>query len=383
MISSGLNAIVRLRGHVLFALFLPMLIALAGPSAAEEVPVPKGERLRAIVARQFPDGNVYIGSASHHRLLDTPTALNLAREFGYVTPANKFKQTTVHPGPGLWSWHEADDWLDFCKANGQVMRIHGPISPQCSTWAKDDSRTAEELAQNLEEYMTALCRHIREHPQVKWMDVVNETVSKGGDWFGPSRGVRKWENPWPKIGYDESSALRPPLYIKMAFEIANREAPNIKQIINQHLGMDEAAWDKVKAVVAYLRERNLRVDGIGWQAHIDAGWEKEGDNIKRLGALIDWAHANKLEFHVTENNAFTYKSEDWEKQAATFKAIVETLLSRRGTGVVAWNLWHLRDSECQRSKDRGCMWFEDYTPKPAYYAVQKTLLNPPATEEKP
>ena len=40
-------------------------------------------------------------------------------------------------------------------------RLHGPISPQCSKWAKDDSRTAEELKQNLFEYMTAQCKLLR------------------------------------------------------------------------------------------------------------------------------------------------------------------------------------------------------------------------------
>ena len=34
-------------------------------------------------------------------------------------------------------------------------------------------------------------------------------------------------------------------------------------------------WQKVKAVVRYLREQGLRVDGIGWQAHIDVAWKSK------------------------------------------------------------------------------------------------------------
>jgi GH35 family endo-1,4-beta-xylanase len=60
--------------------------------------------------------------------------------------------------------------------------------------------------------------------------------------------------------------LNPPLYINLAFELANKYAPNTALVINQHGGMEELMWDKVKALVPYLRQQGLRIDGIGWQA---------------------------------------------------------------------------------------------------------------------
>ena len=42
-----------------------------------------------------------------------------------------------------------------------------------------------------------------------------------------------------------------------------------------------------------------------WQAHIKEmpKWkEKDSQDLKTLESLIDWAHKNDLEFHVTENN---------------------------------------------------------------------------------
>ena len=80
----------------------------------------------------------------------------LAREFSYITPANDFKQSHIHPEPGIWRWEYPDAWVAFAEKHNQVIRIHGPISPQCSKWAMADDRTAEELEQNLKEYMTAL-----------------------------------------------------------------------------------------------------------------------------------------------------------------------------------------------------------------------------------
>jgi len=264
--------------------------------------------------------------------------------------------------------------------------LPAPISPQCSSWAKDDNRTAEELKQNLEEYMTALCKHYDKYEHVKWLDVVNETILPNGQWFGPKRGVKNWQNPWPQIGYDESHPLKPPLYIKMAFEIANKYAPNTKLIINQHGEMNDAMWQKIKDTVAYLRGHGLRVDGIGWQAHLYLGFEKKEGVLDKLRDLIDWAHANNLSFHVTENNVFLkQQKKDWDAQAETFKAIVGELLEKRNSGVVTWNLWHIRDSECQKKELKGCMFFDDYNPKPTYYAVQDLLMHPPVVtgNEKP
>jgi GH35 family endo-1,4-beta-xylanase len=224
--------------------------------------------------------------------------------------------------------------------------------------------------------MTALCQRYDKQPSVRWMDVINEAITQKGEWFGPAPGVEKWENPWPKIGYDESHPLRPPLYIKLAFEIANRHAPNTKLIINQHGGMEAPMWDKVKATVRYLRNQGLRVDGLGWQAHIDVGWELEGNNLQRLSELIDWSHANGLSFHITENNVWLKREKDYTAQADTFAAIVRTLLSKRHTGVVTWNVWNLSDADqWSRTRDwNGCLLYEDFSAKPAYYAIQKELM---------
>jgi GH35 family endo-1,4-beta-xylanase len=182
------------------------------------------------------------------------------------------------------------------------------------------------------------------------------------------------------------------LYIKRAFELADQHAPKIKLLYNQHAGMEKPMWEKVKATVRYLREKKIRVDGIGWQAHVDAGWEKDSENLSYLGELIDWAHSNQLEFHVTENTVWMKtKRSDQPKnkqskkpnvpsgdiestQAATFAAIVRTLIEHRRNGVVTWNAWHLRDDDIQRPELKGTMFDEQGQPKKAYFAVQQELM---------
>ena len=348
-------------------------------------PVPDGRRLREIVADNYPDGNVFIGGATQSGYWDTDSEIILNREFGYITPANDFKQTYIHPEPEVFRWDLPDLWVEKAQKNNQVIRMHSPISPQCSKWAKDDSRTPQELLQNLEEYVTAVCQRYNDYENVVWMDVVNETIDKTtGAWFGPKSGTDKWENPWTIIGFDTLGTLPDtmivPHYIVRAFELANQYGPNIKQIINQHGTMNDAAWDRVKKLVVFLRAEGLRVDGIGFQGHMNVGWEKEVNdsgvnNITALGNLIDWAHTHDLDFHITENNVYLRDGNEgkWEEQAATFKAVVKMLLSKRESGLVTWNVWMIRDSDGIAANRTPVLFFEDGSAKPAYYAIQDVL----------
>ena len=365
---------------------LAFVLTLQAGAAPSEPPLPKGRRFRTIAADKYPGGNVFVGGTTGWHKRPRGAGAIMDREFNYVTPENDFKQNRIHPSPGVWNWTPGDAWVKKCAEQKQVLRLHSPVSPQCSKWAKDDRRTAKELKQNLVEYVTELCKRYDKYEHVKWIDVINETVLSRGQWHGPRKGVDQWECPWTKIGFDNKHRLKPPLYIKLAFEIANRHAPNTKLIINQNGSMEEPMWAKIKALVPYLRDQGLRVDGIGWQAHINVGWEKQKDNVKRLGALIDWAHKNKLSFHVTEMNVWMKgKNKDLNAQAATFAAVMKTLLGRRNGGVVTWNVWNISDADAWLRSNRwdGCLFDRKYKAKPAYYALQKLLENPPEPKRKP
>lgn len=340
--------------------------------------------IKTIVEKCYPQ-NLYIGIATQHKLLDSLSGEIADREFGYITPANDFKQSYIHPAPGKWQWKRSDEFLSHCSANGQMMRVHGPISPQCSAWVRDDDRTNQELDAMLDEYFIALCRHIDRQPSVKWMDVVNETVCKNrinckkygtyepGDWFGPRQGDNLWENPWLALGYDSYKGNNFPTYIRRAFEISNKYAPNVKQIINQHGDFNAVEWDKIKSLVEYLRSRGLRVDGLGWQAHINTGWEKTENRLRDLDSFITWCHANGLEFHITEMNVWINRGDTETDQAATFKAVFDTVIPHCAQGPTAICFWNVRDEDTDKAVRQGTLWRNDGTPRPGYFALRESL----------
>lgn len=343
--------------------------------------------------------NFFIGTASKEKLKGT-IAMEIAdREFGYITPSNDFKQTHIHPYPKKWDYQTSDWWIAHAQKHNQILRLHAPISPQVSRWAKGDERTPEELQRNLEQYLKALYDHYGNHPLVKWIDVVNETVScrKGrrgnspytkylaGDWMGPIPGNKSWENPWTKIGFETYKGKQYPKYIGMAFKIATDKCKTTKLIINQHGDFEPIVWDKMKDLVHYLRAQGYRVDGLGWQCHTKEGWQLKPGNLKRLHAFIDWCHNNDLAFHITEMTIWIKDKEmpnRYQRQADTFTAIVGTLLDHVDTGEVGLNFWNVQDNDTQHPDWEGCLWNKDGEPKKAMFALKQLLVDRITTDGK-
>lgn len=147
-----------------------------------------------------------IGGSISAPLLGSPAETILNREFQSITPANAFKQTSIHPEPGVWNWRKADAWVDRCEQRGEIMRLHACVSPQCSAWAEEDHRTPEELRQVMEEYVEGVCKRYGNRKHVSWIDVVNETVTRQGEWFGPKKVLGSGRIPGLKL--DSMKATR-------------------------------------------------------------------------------------------------------------------------------------------------------------------------------
>jgi arylsulfatase A-like enzyme/GH35 family endo-1,4-beta-xylanase len=321
--------------------------------------------------------NFYFGATISASQLGTDTEKILLDNFNMTVPENAAKQARVRPDPNTWNWKQIDAIIDMAKKNNLLVRLHGPISPQASHWAKNDDRKPEELDKIMTEFLTAQCKRFNGHPNIQWMDVVNETVTRSGDWFGPKIGVTKWENPWTIIGSDIDKN-KTPLYISKSFQIAGKYAPDIDLVYNQHGGMEEVMWEKVKETITYLRGKGLRVDGIGWQAHLSNNFNYGEREIKYLSDLIDWSHKNNLDFHVTEIDYKIYGQITDQKrqlQAKTYSDILKVLMSKRDNGLVTFNTWGVVDRVGTHTDKSRFIFDLAGNPKPAYYALKKVLEN--------
>ncbi len=330
----------------------------------------------------YKANTLLVGATLNHEELNTKKEALYLKDFKYLTPANAAKQTRIHPKPNEWKWNQIDDFVAFANKHNLVMRLHGPISPQASKWVKNDSRTPQELNVILTEFATAFAKRFNNEPTVKWMDVVNETILRNGEWFGPKKGTHQWENPWLKIGLNEDGY---PLYILKAFKIATTHAPNLKLVYNQNVGMETPMWDKVKETVLYIRSKGHRVDGIGWQAHLLLGAKRKDfvDNIdismRKLSNLIDWAHQNNLAFHVTELDFLVKDKSQLENerqiQKEVYQKLVDVLVSKSKNGEVTLNLWDVGERHKNGTGYFQSIYDSKFNPTPAYEVIKKVIHN--------
>ena len=174
--------------------------------------------------------------------------------------------------------------------------------------------------------------------------------------------------------------------MNQAFEIATKYATNIKLVYNHNAGMESFMWDKVKETILYIRSKGYRVDGIGWQAHIGlsasnkAILENTDEELRLLSDLIDWAHKNNLEFHITELDYFVKDnnklSEEYQKQAEIYMKIINILREKIKFGVITLNFWDMA-VRTRKGKEGSfhSIYDSDFKPNPAYKAINLSLKN--------
>ena len=377
-------------------LFIGQSVNVWAVDKTKQLEADKDLTIRQIIEKYYSNTNFDFGCISKGSYLKNGNADVdfYLKEFSYNVPENEFKQPQVYSEPGaVWKDSNYKGLIEMARKNGQLMRAHSPISPQASKWARADNRTPEEMKSVMIHYMDNISKDIEANSDViKWMDVVNETVAsndmsdskyqyKTGDWFGPFEGANRWQNPWTILGHESESGLKIPNYIPLAFEIANKNAPSIKMLYNQHGGMEPEAWDKIKKTIFYLRSKGLRVDAVGWQAHIPYGFEKVDGNMKRLNELIDWCYENELEFHVTEIDIKMGKSatginfpEKAEEVADTYAAITEAMVKKIGKGAVTINCWAMKHRRRKTEGSFAGLFDDNMKPTPAYFRIKEVLL---------
>ena len=342
----------------------------------------KVESFKKIVSDNYDVDKFKLGATLNFYQLNSNVQQLFLKEFNYTTAENSFKQTIVHPDPDTWNWERVDAFINFANTHNIEMRVHGPVGPQSSVWAKDDARTIEELSKNYQEYLVELCKRINNQKNIKWMDVVNETIASNGQWTDKKEGTDKWENPWTQIGKNDDGI---PNYIIKSFEIADQYAPNVSLVFNQHAGMQPVMWDRVKETILYLKNKGLRVDGLGWQSHLrdNVVLSLNKEKLDYLLSLIDWAHQNELDFHITEIDyrlvGNSPNATNFNRQAQGYTNILKSLIAKRSSGVVTFNTWGIYDKNNISSHEFKYLYDSNLNPKKAVDEMKIALKNKNST----
>ncbi len=285
--------------------------------------------------------------------LEPEYAETLAREFNMVVPENAMKWAAVQPAPNQFVWSLPDAIVKIAQQNKQKIRGHTLVwHEQLPSWVLQIS-DRETMMAALKDHIQTEVKHYK--GQIDSWDVINEAISDSG-------GLRN--TPFLKtIGQD---------YFELAFRWAHEADPAAKLFYNDYNtdGINQKS-DEVYALVKDLKAKGVPITGVGFQAHIDAGFdvvhEHVLENYQRFRDL-------GLEVQITEldvqSNSSYPASEHPTRQAKVYGDMLETCLAVKCS---AFMMWGLTDAHSWRAGRAPLIFDGNYAPKPAYDALKSVL----------
>ena len=223
-----------------------------------------------------------IGTALANENLSDGEKFLLLSNFTNITPENCFKPMALEAREGCLNFNQADRLAAFAAANGLKVNAHTLVWHQsCPPWffsegGQPASKTT--VLKNLREYIAAVTSHFR--GKVESWDVVNEAISDGPEFLKKS--------PWlDALGED---------YLAEAFRAAHLGDPDAKLYYNDYQIEQPKKRLKVLRLIRDLKEKGVRIDGIGIQGH----WKLDHVPLKDIEDSLEAFHAEGVDVAITE-----------------------------------------------------------------------------------
>jgi len=338
-------------------------------------------------------GDFLIGTA-----VDAPQILGIDREakpfiikhFNAITAENAMKWESIHPGPDKYNFALADSIVSFALANDMFITGHTLVwHSQTPDWVFQDSignpLTREALLERMKNHIFTVMGHYK--GKVQSWDVVNEAIGDDGQ-------IRK--SKWYNIIGDD--------YIEKAFEFAHEADPDAELYYNDYNNEEPLKRAGVINIVRNLRNKGLRIDGVGIQGH----WHLDSPDFKIVDEGISEYAALGVKVMITEMEINVLPTPSWLYGAdisriAEYKDSlnpyvsglpdsVQTLLTNRYArlfGLLLSNkekvsrvtFWGVHDGYSWKNNwpipgrtNYPLLFDRNYQPKPAYYAVIEEAL---------
>ena len=178
----------------------------------------------------------------------------LFRHFGAVEPENCMKSAEIMPVFGQYKWDLADKYVEFGEKNGlevfgHCLIWHSQCTPDFCYDADGNLISPELLKERMKQHITTVVSRYK--GRIKGWDVVNEAILEDGSY-------RK--SPFWQILGEE--------FIPWAFQCAHEADPDLELYYNDYSMHEPGKLETVIRMVKDLQARGIRIDAVGFQAHI-------------------------------------------------------------------------------------------------------------------
>ena len=200
--------------------------------------------------------NYFIGTAVNTNQLmgnDPGSVEIIKKHFNCVTPENMLKWERVHPEEGIYNFETADSLIEFAERNSLIVIGHTLIwHSQTPDWVFEDQNglpaSRELLLKRMKEHISTVVGRYKS--KIHGWDVVNEAFDDNGDW----RNTK-----WYQIIGEE--------YIDLAFKWACEADPETELYYNDYNMWHKGKRNRVVDLVKEFKFSEIKIDGIGLQGH--------------------------------------------------------------------------------------------------------------------
>ena len=178
----------------------------------------------------------------------------LQKHFNCAVAENCMKPEVLAPAEGIFDFRVADKFVDYCqrlnlKVNGHCLVWHSQAPDWWFTNGYNASPASKEvLKERLIKHIKTVVGHFK--GKVFGWDVVNEAIEDDGSF-------RK--SPYYNLLGEE--------FIEIAFRTAHEADPDAELYYNDYSMSKPGKREAVCRLVKRLKEKGLRIDGVGMQSH--------------------------------------------------------------------------------------------------------------------
>jgi len=384
-----------------FLLFFSLSLFLTCTSTAEEkettvvrrtphrtaVPTPsppKAENIGDVSLFKKYEPYFSIGAAVRPSYIKSHDKI-LKFHFNHLTIEDDMKFGGIHPKEDTYNFKSVDMICDYARENNMKLTGHTLVwHAQYAAWLfkglkPGDKDDIELLKNRMKEHIETLIN--RYDDIVDNWDVVNEAISdSGGKTYRDNNEGSKWYD----IFQNEDFIYFAFKYAQDALDAKDSKA---KLFYNDYNTYNQAKLKKILNMARWLRdEKNVRIDGIGFQAH----WNMSGPAVSDIKLAFDAIIKEGFLIKISELDVSVYTNDnwgqkDWEpekkfdeqmaKQQAEYYKSIFALFREYSEHITDVTFWGVSDDDSwldwfpTKRNNYPLLFDDDYNAKAAYYAI--------------
>lgn len=231
------------------------------------------------------DGKFYIGTALNLNQIegrDTASLKIVKDQFAAIVAENCMKSMYMQPKEGEFFFDDADKFVELGEQSHLFVTGHCLIwHSQAPSWFFTDDKgkdvSPEALKERMKNHITTIVNRYK--GRIKGWDVVNEAILDNGE-FRKSK--------FYEILGEE--------FIPLAFQYAHEADPDAELYYNDYNEWLNEKRDAIVDLVKTLKEKGIRIDGVGMQGHVGL----DSPTLADYKAAIDAYTALGVKVMITE-----------------------------------------------------------------------------------